>query len=90
MSNVCRVRIQASQYVHYDQIVQMTREQWDKIKSSPERRLSAEIDLWLDTSDVSHAEDIDEEEIEIFVCDESGKPVKPEDRYVGEEWRKWK
>jgi hypothetical protein len=76
--NNVEIRIQASQMVRYDQTVTMTRRQWERIKALDEERRVQELAVWLDLSDVSDADDI-EDDVDAFVVDGDDKMVKPRD-----------
>lgn len=83
MSEKIKVRIQTSQKVYYDQIVEMSREAWEKLKATPERQMESEsmgpLSELLDLKDFSNWSDYDEPEL--TVVDDDGKPVQPEDYY---------
>lgn len=83
MSEKVKVRIQTSQKVHYDQIVEMTRDEWEKLKATPERTMESEdmgpLSELLDLKECSDWGDYDEPEL--TVVDDEGKPIKPEDYY---------
>lgn len=76
--NNVEIRIRASQMVRYDQTVTMTRKEWEKIKAMDEERCVQELAGWLDLSDVSDADDI-EDDVDAFVVGSDNKMVKPRD-----------
>ena len=83
MSEMINVRIQTSQKVYYDQIVEMTPEAWAKLKATPEKVMESEdmgpLTSLLRVNDFSNWHDY--EEPELTVVDADGKPVKPDDYY---------
>lgn len=76
------VRITASCKVHYDQTVKMTRKEWEALKKSSERAITTggALEAWLDLADISNADNM-EDDFEMEVVDESGKPATPPDIY---------
>lgn len=71
MSDKIRVRIQAKQRVHYDQIVEMSREECDDLRRRLDAvdfsigyDLSAEVEDRLDLKEVFDAEELEDVEIE--------------------------
>jgi hypothetical protein len=83
MSEKVKIRIQTSQKVTYDQIVEMTREQWEALKATPEKLMEDEsrspLSDWLNFNDVLDSDDYDEPNL--TVVDDDGKPVRPNDYY---------
>jgi hypothetical protein len=80
-----RVRIRASQKVHYDTIVNMTPEEWADFKrQTPRRAAESLVGGWVDTlNDVINADDIDEDDFEAVAVDAKGKALNPLDQYTG-------
>lgn len=80
-----RVRIMGSERMHYDQIVTMTRKEWEELKATPERDIvSSSFSPLNALVDVKDAYDWDGfENVEMAVVDDDDKPVKPEDCYEG-------
>ena len=83
MSERVKVRIQTSQKIYYNQIVEMPRGEWEKLKAMPEKTMESEsmgpISNLLELGDCSHWDDYDEPEL--TVVDDEGKAVKPLDCY---------
>lgn len=77
-----RVRITARQVVKYDQVKEMTVEEWHRLKAMGSGDFERHASGWIDTRDVDDAEDI--EDIEAVVVDKDGEPVEPEDRYYAD------
>ncbi|ABK99993.1 hypothetical protein Ppro_2387 [Pelobacter propionicus DSM 2379] len=86
MSEKVKVRIQTSCVVKYDQIVEMTRDAWEKLKLTPEKKMECQsfspISELLDLADVLDWSDYDEPEL--TVVDDYGKPLLPIDFYCPE------
>jgi hypothetical protein len=87
MSEKVKVRIQTSCKVYYDQTVEMTREEWEKLKLTTERKmcsnsLSPLVDL-IYLRDVTMQTNFDEPEL--TVVDDDGKLIKPIDCYDPED-----
>lgn len=74
-----RVRIQASQRVRYDQVVEMDRDEWQRIKKLRDKEFASTLSDWLDLRDVNDGDEFESDEVEGMVVDENGKPVKPAD-----------
>jgi len=72
-----RVRMTARQVVTYDQIKELTQEEWDRLKASSEEDAAD----WINKDDICDGEDM--EEFDAYVVGADGKAVKPEDRYEG-------
>jgi hypothetical protein len=71
------IRIRASQQVHYDQVVNLTPEEWEKLKAIPEGILEAgAMGGYLDLSNVDDGGDF--EIMDIVRLGSSGKPTKDE------------
>jgi hypothetical protein len=87
MSDKLKIRITCSERVRYDQTVEMTREEWLKLKATPERKMEdgdmSPLTSWLDLREVLSGDDFDD--IEIDVVGDDNKPVKPSDCYDGGE-----
>ncbi|MFO1487844.1 MAG: hypothetical protein U1F65_05140 [Verrucomicrobiota bacterium] len=85
MSEKIKVRIECSQRVSYDQTVEMTREEWEKIKAKPRRKMencdTSPLNSWLDLRNPITSDDFDD--VELDVVDSNGEPVKPADSYEG-------
>lgn len=86
MSEIVKVRIQTSCKVYYDQTVEMTREEWEKLKLTPERKMESGCmgplaDL-IDHRDMSNWNNFDEPAL--TVVDDDGKTIKPIDFYCPE------
>lgn len=76
-----RVRIQARQVVHYNQIVEMSRDEWNELKESEEERAADAAMGWIDTRDVYDADPVEPEDFEAIVVTDDGIPVSPRDEY---------
>ena len=85
MSDKIKVRITCSERVRYDQTVEMTREEWAKLKATPERKMEdgdrSPLSSWLDLREPVSSDNFDD--IELDVVDEENKPVRPADCYEG-------
>lgn len=83
MSEKVRIKITASQTFHFDQIVEITKEQWEQIKGISERDMhdgdsSPLVDL-IDAANPSSWDDFDN--AELCVVDAERNAVKPIDEY---------
>lgn len=81
-NDVLRVEIRASQVVHFKQIVNMTRKEWNEIKNQEGQDMldqhKSAIDGWIDKRDVYDGGDF--ESVSASVVDENGKPVESEEQ----------
>lgn len=82
-SEKVNVRIRFAQRVHYDQIVEMPRATWEKLKATPsgemEDTLVSPLPNHIDFRDPSNADDL--EDIEMDVVGDDDEPVSPPDYY---------
>lgn len=83
MSEKIKVRIKAELKMQYDQTVEVTKEEWEKLKQTPERDMECNAmsplgDL-LDLRDVCGWDDWEEPELEVVGDD--NYPVEPPDYY---------
>lgn len=78
-----KVRITCSERVSYDQTVEMTREEWLKLKATPERTMEdgdmSPLSSWLNLNEPVSGDDF--LDIELDVVDDDNKPVNPPDCY---------
>lgn len=80
MPSKIKVRIRARQTVFYDQVVEMTKQQWKELKAEKDnRRRTDSVAGWLDLHNIDDAHDIDDEDLEAEVVDDDGKALKPVD-----------
>ena len=70
-----KVRIKCSQRIYYDQTVEMTRQEWKEIKAS--QNVTDALYGWLDTRDILDADEVDDDDMEAYECEEEGQPTKP-------------
>jgi len=77
------IRISCSQRFSFDQVVEMTPEEWKKLKATSESKIedgdSSPIASLIDATDPVGWGDFDD--LEMFVVDNQGEPVKPNDSY---------
>jgi len=72
-----RVKIVAGMKVRYNQTVEITEEQWKKLKGLSEREMEDELGLYVDLKDICDWDDF--EDVELDVVDQEGKPIHPPD-----------
>jgi hypothetical protein len=73
-----QVRITGRQEVRYDQIVSMTKDEWEELKRIHEDEIGESAEGWLDLGDISDSDTM--EDVEMTVV-ENGVAVKPMDQY---------
>jgi hypothetical protein len=77
-----RIHVRAEQKVHYDQVIEMSAEEWEKLKDKSPHDAAEELQDRLDLRDIYDAEPLDYDEFTAVVVDKQNKPVKPSDEYA--------
>ena len=76
-----RVRVTASQTVHYDQVLKFTPKEWAEFKAMDEEAAGDELADRLDGRSINDADPIEGGDFIAFVVGPDKKPIEPRDEY---------